>query len=179
MSTKKNFAQSTVVEVISCTFLSSTKRPPEPEKFYYTMPDQKTRIFQIPPTPHEDNSGSHDSNSHPSALLKNLLQSGDNPQTSAIQAGQIIRDTYSLECKIGRGGMGQVWKALDLIQDAGDAKDKHVAVKFINHEIRNHPYALKALVREFARYKKLIHPNIVKAYELNRDGNEIFILNPA
>jgi serine/threonine protein kinase len=72
--------------------------------------------------------------------------------------------------------MGEVWKALDLLQDAGGARDKYVAIKFINHEIRNHPYALKALVREFSRYKKLIHPNIVKAYELNRDKNEIFIV---
>lgn len=38
------------------------------------------------------------------------------------------------------------------------------------------PYALKALVREFARYKKLIHRNIVKAYEINRDEAEVFIV---
>ncbi|NOQ13261.1 MAG: protein kinase, partial [Methyloprofundus sp.] len=140
------------------------------------MPDQKKRIFQPPPIHHENSPVSHDGDSHPSSLLKHLLQPDGNKQTSIIQTGKIIRDTYSLELKIGRGGMGQVWKALDLIQDAGEAKDKHVAIKFINHEIKSHPYALKALVREFARYKKLIHPNIVKAYELNRDGNEVFIV---
>ena len=113
---------------------------------------------------------------HSSSLLKDLQQWDESQQKISIKSGQTIRGTYRLDYKIGSGGMGEVWKALDLIQDEADSKDKYVAIKFINHEIRSHPYALKALVREFGRYKKLIHPNIVKAYELNRDDNEVFIV---
>ena len=157
--------------------ISSAKLPPEFDKLLLNrVSEQKTRIFQ-PPSPNvsQDNPADDRSEGHSSDLLKSLMQCGDNKQTSSIKSGQTIRGTYCLDFKIGSGGMGQVWKAVDLIQDAGDAKDKYVAIKFINHEIRSHPYALKALVREFARYKKLIHPNIVKAYELNRDENEVFI----
>lgn len=156
--------------------INSAKLPTDLENILLNrVPDQITRTFQTNPLQHQEVTSVDDNDSEPSSLLKRLLQSGDGQQTSLIQPGQVIRDTYRLELKVGSGGMGQVWKALDLIQDAGEAKDKHVAIKFINHEIRSHPYAVKALVREFSRYKKLIHPNIVKAYELNTDGNEVFI----
>lgn len=93
-----------------------------------------------------------------------------------FQAGRIIRDSYRLEEILGEGGMGVVWKAVDLIQEAGEARDSYVAIKFLSKDFKQHPDALKALVREFGRYKKLIHPNIVKAYELSRIGEIVFIV---
>ncbi len=146
--------------------------------------EQNTRIIPQHPasqTPPPIDTEAHSTDSkrhqtHSSSLLQDLLRWDAADQRKSIRPGQIIRGTYRLEFKIGSGGMGEVWKALDLIQDAGDSRDKYVAIKFISHEIRRHPDALKALVREFARYKKLIHPNIVKAYELNRDESEVFIV---
>ncbi|NOQ16868.1 MAG: protein kinase, partial [Methyloprofundus sp.] len=148
--------------------------------------EQKTLVMQrnVPasPPPQDKNNevtsrerphSSH--SSHSSSLLSSLSKNDEKIGPRVIKPGLIIRDTYCLEAKIGKGGMGEVWKALDLIQDAGDSKDKFVAIKLINQEIKSHPDALKALVREFARYKKLIHTNIVKAYELNHDHNDIFI----
>ncbi len=140
--------------------------------------DPKTRIF-IPPVETESAAAEEPeehTDSHSSSLLNELLKWDKGDENKAIQAEQTIRGTYRLVSSIGKGGMGEVWKAIDLIQDAGDSRDKYVAIKFINHEIRSHPYALKALVREFARYKQLIHPNIIKAYELNRDESEVFIV---
>lgn len=146
--------------------------PPElAEQLSNVVTDPKTRIF----TPTAETETANTS-SHSSSLLNELLKWNKGDEAKERHAGQTIRGTYQLVSKLGRGGMGEVWKAIDLIQAAGDSKDKFVAIKFINHEIRSHPYALKALVREFARYKKLIHPNIVKAYELNRDESEVFIV---
>jgi len=140
--------------------------------------DPKTRIFISPAeTESTDTEETEEqTDSHSSSLLNELLKWNRGDENKAIQAEQTVRGTYRLVSSIGKGGMGEVWKAIDLIQDAGDSKDKYVAIKFINHEIRSHPYALKALVREFARYKQLIHPNIIKAYELNRDESEVFIV---
>ncbi|BCG65728.1 MAG: non-specific serine/threonine protein kinase [Methyloprofundus sp.] len=145
--------------------------------------EQKTLVMQrntpAPPPPqdkkNEDPSLGQIPSTHSSSLLNSLSKNDEKIGSRVIKPGLIIRDTYCLEAKVGKGGMGEVWKALDLIQDAGDAKDKFVAIKLINQEIKSHPDALKALVREFARYKKLIHTNIVKAYELNHDHNDIFI----
>ena len=149
------------------------------EQLSSTITDPKTRIF-IPVAETEsvvaDEAPEAHSDSHSSSLLNELLKWNEGDENRVIQAGQTIRGTYQLVSSIGKGGMGEVWKSIDLIQDAGDSKDKYVAIKFINHEIRSHPFALKALVREFARYKQLIHPNIVKAYELNRDKSDIFIV---
>ena len=146
--------------------------PPElAEQLSNVVTDPKTRIFTPTAETETANTGSHSS-----SLLNELLKWNKGDEAKERLAGQNIRGTYQLVSKLGRGGMGEVWKAIDLIQAAGDSKDKFVAIKFINHEIRSHPYALKALVREFARYKKLIHPNIVKAYELNRDESEVFIV---
>jgi serine/threonine protein kinase len=72
--------------------------------------------------------------------------------------------------------MGVVWKAIDLIQEAGDARDSHVAIKFLSRDFKQHPDALKALVREFNRYRRLSHPNIVKAHGLDRLGNTYFMV---
>ena len=159
-------------------FIISAKLPLKLEELLLSkVGDQKTEIAQISSTSASQKNNAHEELvTHSSSLLKNLLEYDENTQTTPIEPGQIIRSTYCLELKIGRGGMGQVWKALDLIQDAGESNDKYVAIKFINQEIRSHPDILKALVREFARYKKLIHPNIVKAYELNRDGNNVYIV---
>ncbi len=111
-------------------------------------------------------------------LLDRLLESLTTEESRELAPGVVIRDTYQLYRFLGKGGMGEVWQALDLIREAGDAseKDKYVAIKFLSKEVRNHPYALKALVREFSRYRWLIHPNIVRAYELNRDRDQIYIV---
>jgi len=117
-----------------------------------------------------------DGNSSPdSSLLRRLLGGDEGDDVKTVQAGETIRGTYRLESVVGKGGMGEVWKAIDLIQDAGDSRDRYVAIKFLSTEFRRHGNALKALVREFARYKKLIHPNIVRAYELNRDHDAVYI----
>ena len=111
-----------------------------------------------------------------SMLLNKLLSWHKAGQEKKLEPNVVIRDTYRLVSKIGEGGMGEVWKALDLIQDAGESHDRFVAIKFLNQEFQGKEFALKALVREFARYKKLIHPNLVRAYELNRDENLLFIV---
>ena len=121
-----------------------------------------------------DNSSPHITGN--SSLLRNLLNWQKTGQEKSPAPDVIIRGTYRLVSKLGEGGMGEVWKAIDLIQDAGESRDRYVAIKFLNQSIQGKEFALKALVREFARYKKLIHPNLVRAYELNRDENLLFIV---
>jgi len=92
------------------------------------------------------------------------------------EQGLVIRDNYRLEEKLGEGRMGVVWKGIDLIQEAKNARDSHVAIKFLSQDFKQHPDALKALVREFHRYQRLNHPNIVKAHGLDRIGDTFFMV---
>jgi serine/threonine protein kinase len=100
----------------------------------------------------------------------------DNGEEVVLEPGMVIRDSYRLIEPVGKGGMGVVWKALDLSHDADDSHRHYVAIKFLNRDFEKHPDALKALVREFARYQKLSHPNIVRAYELSRTGSTVFMV---
>ena len=93
-----------------------------------------------------------------------------------IKVGMLIKDNYRLIEPIGKGSMGVVWKAISLIQEQGESRNPYVAIKFLSTNFKQHPDALKALVRELARYQKLNHPNIVRAYDLNRMGNTIFMV---
>ncbi|MEN8218134.1 MAG: protein kinase, partial [Pseudomonadota bacterium] len=95
---------------------------------------------------------------------------------TAIEPGLVILDKYRLVEELGKGGMGVVWKAIDLIQEAGEARDSHVAIKFLSQDFKQHPDALKALVREFNRYGRLSHPNIVKAHKLDHLGTTFFMV---
>ncbi|TGN99600.1 hypothetical protein PN36_35600, partial [Candidatus Thiomargarita nelsonii] len=63
-----------------------------------------------------------------------------------------------------------------MIQEAGDARNSHVAIKFLSRDFKRHPDALKALVREFHRYKRLSHPNILKAHNLDSIGDTYFLV---
>jgi serine/threonine protein kinase len=107
--------------------------------------------------------------------LRNSAQ-WDDSEEIILEPGVIIRDNYRLVEVLGKGGMGVVWKASDLIQEEGESRDSFIAIKFLSQDFKQHPHALKALVREFARYKRLIHPNIIGAYELSRTGKTVFIV---
>ena len=100
----------------------------------------------------------------------------EDSEKAVPKEGVVIRDNYRLEEIVGTGGMGVVWKAVNLIQEAGEVGNPHVAIKFLSPDFKQHPDALKVLVREFSRYKKLSHKNILQAYELNRTGSSVFIV---
>jgi serine/threonine protein kinase len=93
-----------------------------------------------------------------------------------LEPGMVIRENYRLIEPLGKGGMGVVWKALDLAQEADNSDNNYVAIKFLSRNFKQHPDALKALVREFARYQRLTHPNIVRAYKLSRTGGTVFMV---
>jgi cytochrome c-type biogenesis protein CcmH/NrfG len=85
--------------------------------------------------------------------------------------GMIIRENYRLIEPIGKGGTGVVWKAIDLVQEAGDSRTPYVAIKFLNRNFKQ-----QALIGEFARYQRLSHPNIVRADELSHTGGTVFMV---
>ncbi len=101
--------------------------------------------------------------------------SGHQSKERVLKPGQVIHEHYRLLKEIGKGGMGVVWKAIDLIQQQGDARDCYVALKFLTQDFKEHPDALKALVREFQRYQRVTHPNIIKTHDLYRFGNNYFL----
>ena len=84
--------------------------------------------------------------------------------------GSVIKQRFKLEKVLGIGGMGKVYKALDLLKAEARDKKPHVAIKLLNEDFKDHPEAFISLQRESSRQQKLAHPNIATIYDFDRVG---------
>lgn len=84
--------------------------------------------------------------------------------------GSVIKQRFKLEKVLGIGGMGKVYKALDLLKAEAKDKKPHVAIKLLNDDFKDHPEAFISLQREASRQQKLAHPNIATIYDFDRVG---------
>ncbi len=117
-------------------------------------------------------------------LLTNRLLSIDHEYDQTeflLENGADIKGNYRLNARleeqIGENDAGVVWKATDILQEAAGSRDKLVVIKFLSQDFfKQHPETLKKLAVEFNRYKRLHHPNLAAADELNHIGNYIFIV---
>ncbi len=112
----------------------------------------------------------------PRQTLSGVPFSHENDNFDLILAPGLVIGNYRLEKLLGKGGMGVVWKAKDLIQEAAGVRDCDVAIKFFSQDFKQHHDALNTLVCEFNRYKKLNHPKVVQAHNLNGVENTYFIV---
>ncbi|WP_086929271.1 serine/threonine-protein kinase [Agarilytica rhodophyticola] len=92
-----------------------------------------------------------------------------------IDVGSVIRDRFVLQEVLGRGGMGAVYRALDLIKkEAGDDKP-YIAIKLLTGGFRDHPHAFVTLQREARKTQELAHPNIVTVYDFDREEDVVYL----
>jgi serine/threonine protein kinase len=95
--------------------------------------------------------------------------------TTALRSGSIVRGRFILVEELGRGGMGQVFKARDLRREEAQDRNPFVALKILNSEFSAHPDSFIALQREARRASMLAHPNVVTVYDFDRDGMRIYM----
>ncbi|MHB8720105.1 MAG: serine/threonine-protein kinase [Steroidobacteraceae bacterium] len=94
----------------------------------------------------------------------------DSSPFAGIEIGRVLRDRYVLEKRLGSGGMGTVFKALDRYRADLPPANQYVAIKILHEKSDNREELLANLRREFYCTQRLSHRNIVKVYELDRDG---------
>jgi serine/threonine protein kinase len=93
-----------------------------------------------------------------------------------LQAGSVLRDRFLLQERIGGGGMGVVYKALDRRLAEADCADSWVAIKVLAPKFARDGHALRAFQQEAAKGRWLSHPNIVRFIDLDRDDDLYFIV---
>jgi serine/threonine protein kinase len=93
----------------------------------------------------------------------------------ALRPGSVVRERFILVEELGRGGMGQVFKARDLRREEAQDRNPFVALKILNAEFSAHPDSFIALQREARRASMLAHPNVVTVYDFDRDGSRIYM----
>ncbi len=68
--------------------------------------------------------------------------------------GSVVEDRYRLESLIAAGGMGQVWRAQDLVLG------RQVAVKVLRAEFTGDPVFLTRFRTEARLSAGIVHPNV-------------------
>jgi len=81
----------------------------------------------------------------------------------------IVDARYVLEHRLGGGGMGVVYRALDQLMVKHHDRDPYVALKLISESLRQNEEARMMLQRECSRAQKLSHPNIVRVFHYGWD----------
>ena len=98
------------------------------------------------------------------------------PELERIKGvGDTLNGRFVLEECIGFGGMGTVYKALDLRKLEASDRKPYIAIKVLNVQFRGHPKSLIALQREARKAQSLAHPNIVAVYDFDRDGSIVYL----
>jgi hypothetical protein len=102
--------------------------------------------------------------------------SGIQPELERMKGvGETLNGRFVLEECIGFGGMGTVYKALDLRKLEASDRKPYIAIKVLNVQFRGHPKSLIALQREARKAQELAHPNIVSVYDFDRDGPMVYL----
>ncbi|MCC6124444.1 MAG: serine/threonine protein kinase [Pirellulales bacterium] len=93
------------------------------------------------------------------------------------QAGHLLQGRssfllgkYRLIDLLGRGGMGSVFLASHVVMH------RKVALKFIPERIAKNPAALERFLAEARTVAALDHPNIVRAYSVDNEGNRYYLV---
>src|SRR5260370_33766025 len=80
------------------------------------------------------------------------------------QASFVLAGRYRLGDRIATGGMGEVWRAVDLVLD------RPVAVKLLREEYAQHPETLARFRAEARHTAALSHPGIAQVYDYDDAG---------
>lgn len=93
-----------------------------------------------------------------------------------VQVGSVLRDRFLLQKRVSGGSMGVVYKALDRRLAEAGTEDPYVAIKVLSPQLARSGSALRALQQEAAKGRCLVHPNIVRFVDLDRDDELYFIV---
>jgi formylglycine-generating enzyme required for sulfatase activity/predicted Ser/Thr protein kinase len=92
-----------------------------------------------------------------------------------VSDGAVLKHRFKLVECVGEGGMGRVYKAIDLRRVEARQQDVHVAVKVLTRSFRDYSGSLAALQSEATKLQRLTHPNIVRVIDVDRDGQTVFM----
>jgi eukaryotic-like serine/threonine-protein kinase len=110
----------------------------------------------------------------PQALARHLIQLGwltvyQAKKVVSGRAGELVVGPYVILDKLGEGGMGRVFKAIQL------SLNRLVALKGVRAQLLSNRTALKRFRREVKAAAGLRHPNIVSVFDADRIGDRHFL----
>src|SRR5438132_13386993 len=95
--------------------------------------------------------------------------SGRTPSSTRFTPGQIIAGRYRLVALLGRGGMGEVYRADDL------TLEQPVALKFLPDGVAADAARLAQFHSELRIARQVSHKNVCRLYDLGDEGGRRFL----
>ncbi len=83
--------------------------------------------------------------------------------------GTLIAERYRIIGRLGRGGMGEVYRATDI------RLGQTVAIKFLPEDMAANPAALARFHQEVRLARQVTHPNVCRVYDIGMDGAHAFL----
>lgn len=83
-----------------------------------------------------------------------------------LSPGDKLSDSYVLRVRLGRGGMGEIWKAEEL---SNGKFLRHVVIKVVAPDIQNAELELKRIEEMFQKIHSLQHQHICPMYAMKED----------
>lgn len=92
-------------------------------------------------------------------------------------SGSVLKERFRLTEPLGEGGMGTVWKSVDILKLEAEDRNPYVAIKLLQGDFKAHPEAFIALQRESSKQQRLAHPNIATVFDFDREAssNTVFM----
>jgi hypothetical protein len=98
-----------------------------------------------------------------------LLSSSSDSHHGRFLPGTKIADRYRIVSLVGKGGMGEVYRADDL-------KLGHtVALKFLPKELADDPQRLEYFHSEVRLTRQISHPNVCRVYDIGEADGQLFL----
>jgi len=99
------------------------------------------------------------------------------PAVASIEVGPgtVLKNRFELVAHIGAGSMADVFEAIDLRKQEAGLVEPRLAIKVISRTFSAHAAALETLQREALNSQRLAHPNIIKVFDFDRDGDRYFM----
>lgn len=105
-----------------------------------------------------------------------FIDSGEPEEDDGLlKPGSILKDRFNLVSVLGEGGMGVVYKAIDMLKVEAKDMNPYVAIKVLSEDFKEHPDAFISLQRETSKAQKLAHPNIATVYDFDRDKDTVYM----
>ena len=91
------------------------------------------------------------------------------PQSGGFAPGTVLAERYRIVALLGRGGMGEVYRAEDL--KLGNV----VALKFLPASLQNDAAALAGFHAEVRNARQVSHPNVCRVYDIGEVNGQHFL----
>ena len=91
------------------------------------------------------------------------------PKSGRFQPGAILAGRYQIIGLLGKGGMGEVYRANDL------TLDQPVALKFLPEGMAGNPAMLAPFHSEVRIARQVSHPNVCRVYDISEVDGQLFL----